>query len=190
MIEFALMASVAILLLFAIIDLGRVVSIHTVMGAAAQAAARKGAIAEGNVDVVAFAHSRMTSFDSGAVQVDVTQTPDYTEVRMNYDFHPLTPFVTQVLGQNGLNVSTAARVYKLGSAYVASLGNGEGGRGATATPAPTSTSEPDEDGPAPTPTPTWTNTPLAPTVTATPRPPTSTPVSPTATPSPTVSPCV
>ncbi|HRJ44543.1 MAG TPA: TadE/TadG family type IV pilus assembly protein, partial [Caldilineaceae bacterium] len=206
-VEFALIVSVAILLLFAIIDLGRVVSIHTVMGGAAQAAARQGAVqAQTNVD--SFARDRMTSFDSSSVEVVVAQTDDYTEVTLGYQFEPITPFVRGAIGQENLMVSTTARVYKLGSAYVAKLGLGENNPGVTATPGGVETSQPENtpEPPAATPTsllptatdtpipviatsvsPTATQTPIPPTATslppsATPIPPTATPVPPTATP--------
>ncbi len=188
LVEFALTVSMVLLLLIAIIDLGRVISIHTVMGAAAQAAARQGAVQE-EADVVGFARARMTSFDSSGVEVTVTENSNYTEVNLDYTFRPLTPLVSQALGQDNLKVSTTARVYKLGSAYVASLGSGEGDPGATATPVQTDTPEPATPDPTatlmPTPTlPPATDTPVPPTVTGVPPTATKTPIPPTATSTP------
>ena len=175
-VEFALISVVLMVTIFAIVDLGRAMSIYSFLAGAAQAGARAGAVSSETAVIEAAAQTRMSGFDTGAMTIVVDQSGNYTEVTLTYVFVPVTPLVAS-LGTDALTMSNTARVRKLGN-------NGGQGGGAQATPGtPVATSTPGlatstPGGPTNTPAPP-TSTPV---VTNTPVPPTSTPMPPTSTP--------
>ena len=187
LVEFALIAGTLMLLIFAIIDLGRAMNTYSYLAGAAQAGARAGAVSSDLAVIEAAAEAHMTGFNIDAMTIAVNQTTDYTEVSLTYLFEPSTPLVVSALNTDILTLSNTARIRKLGNNGVQVT---PGTPAATHTPAP-ATNTP--SGPTNTPVPP-TNTPSGPTNTPvlptnTPVPPTSTPVPATSTPVPTATAC-
>lgn len=143
-VEFALTVAALVLMIFAIIDLGRAMSIYTFLAGAAQAGARAGAISNDRAAIESAARERMTGFDSSSVTIGVTQSGNFTTVTLTYLFEPVTPLVASALGVDALTLTNTARARKLGG------GSGSGASAPTSTPAPGATATPP---PAPTATP-------------------------------------
>lgn len=149
-VEFALTVAALVLMIFAIIDLGRAMSIYSFLAGAAQAGARAGATSGNQAAIEAAARARMTGFDSSSVTIETEQSGNYTTVTLTYLFEPVTPLVAAALGVDALTLTNTARSRKLGG------GNGGGGAPApTSTPAPGATATPQPTASAPTPTPCW-----------------------------------
>ena len=174
--EFALIVGTLMLVIFAIIDLGRAMSVYTYLAGAAQAAARAGAVSSDAAVIEAAARTRMTGYGSEGMTIAIDQSGDYTEVTLTYVFELAVPLVASAIGEDALVLSNTARVRRLGN------NSGQGGAQVTpGTPAATNTPAPATSTPVPA-----TNTPVPPT--STPPGPTNTPVPPTSTPIPTNTP--
>lgn len=202
-VEFALTITALVLMIFAIIDLGRAMSIYSFLAGAAQAGARAGAISNDRATIEAAARERMTGFDSSSVTIDVNQSGNHTTVALTYVFEPVTPLVAAALGLDALTLSNTARSRKLGG------GSGGGGPAPTSTSAPAATATPPPPTAVPTATTCWppgkcnggstpvpTNTPVPvatatppPAATATPRPGATSTPPPAGTPVPTATAC-
>lgn len=196
--EFALVVSATLILIFMLIDLGRVFSMHSALAAAAQAGARKGVVSTSVSTIEEAAKERMrVFFDPADVTIQVVQATDYAEVSLTYAFNPVTPFIAFVMGQDNLVLSNTARVWKPGAEVAFGIGTVTPVSEILTSVAPTETvavplPEPTATPVPPTATPTVfvlppTNTPqptVTPSPTMTPQPPTATPVPPTPTPEP------
>lgn len=193
-VETAIVLFATLTLLFIVIDLGRVFALHTTMAAAAQAGARAGAVSSDSADSsaqVAAAAYMGRYFDASLVTTSVNRTDDYTQVNLSYDFRPLTPLISNMVGT--LSLSNSARVRELGNTDPG-IGGGSGAPSATpiitltAPPVTITVTPPTPTPSLPTMTPTATPTLLPATATPTSTPlPTNTPV-PTDTPVPTNTP--
>lgn len=157
LIEYALISATLALLIFAMVDLGRAMSIYSTLAGAAQAAARTGSVSTDADVIEAAAQARMTSFNSESVSIQIVQTSLHTEVTLSLAFQPTLPFVASTMGADSIQLTNTARVRRLGG------GGGGGGMAPTATPpAPMDTPPPPTSTPAatdtpesPTPTPCW-----------------------------------
>lgn len=182
--EFALTVGTLFLLIFAVIDLGRAISVYTYLAGAAQSAARVGAVSTDMGAIEAAAQSHMEGYGSEPMTIAINQTSEYTEVTLDYDFELAVPLVASAIGKDSLVLSNTARIRRLGN------NSGQGG-GGQATPGSTSAAT-NTPGP-PTNTPPATNTQSGstntPQPTSTPGPPTSTPGPATDTPVPTATDC-
>lgn len=114
LVEFALISVVLMVTIFAIVDLGRAMSIYSFLAGAAQAGARAGAVSAETAVIEAAAQTRMSGFDTGAMTIVVDQSDNYTEVTLTYVFVPVTPLVAS-LGTDALTMSNTARVRRLGN---------------------------------------------------------------------------
>ena len=97
MVEFAIILLIFVLLIFGVIDLGRVVYIQSMIGSAAREAARYGIVNPG-ADLDAYARSRIIGVNPADVAVNPDlHTPPYIRVEVVYHFRPVTPLLAQFL---------------------------------------------------------------------------------------------
>lgn len=153
LIEYALISATLAVLIFAMVDLGRAMSIYSTLAGAAQAAARTGSVSTDAGVIEASAQARMTSFNSESVSIQIIQSSTHTEVTLSLAFQPILPFVASTMGADSIQLTNTARVRRLG-------GGGGGGMAPTATPSGATNTPP-----AATSTPAATNTPEPPTPT-------------------------
>ena len=111
--EFALIVGTLMLLMFAVIDLGRAISVYTYLAGAAQAAARVGAV---STDMAAIeAESHMVGYGSGSMTISIDQSSEYTEVTLEYVFELAVPIVASAIGEDSLVLSNTARIRRMGN---------------------------------------------------------------------------
>lgn len=102
LVEMALTLPVLLLVLFAILDLGRAVYAQNVIANAAREGARFGAIAPGDSQAIQTqTETAIVGLDMSAVTVAVNQTSNTVRVTVTYQFNSITPLVGQFLGPGG-----------------------------------------------------------------------------------------
>ena len=97
--EFALIVGTLLLLLFAVIDLGRAVSVYTYLAGAAQSAARAGAVSTDLAVIEAAARTHMAGYGSDSMTISVVQSSQYTEVTLTYAFELAVPILASAIGK-------------------------------------------------------------------------------------------
>ena len=113
--EFALIVGTLMLLMFAVIDLGRAISVYTYLAGAAQAAARVGAVSTDMAAIEAAAESHMVGYGSGSMTISIDQSSEYTEVTLEYVFELAVPIVASAIGEDSLVLSNTARIRRMGN---------------------------------------------------------------------------
>jgi hypothetical protein len=116
LVEFSLVIPLVLLLIFALIDFGRLVYIQNAMSQAAREGARYGSVqARSGTDVpaiVAWTESRLPGLEGATATVSCirpgTLVPqcrqgDTLEVVLSYDVEMITPVIGQVMAAAGLN---------------------------------------------------------------------------------------
>ena len=113
--EFALIVGALMLLVFALIDLGRAVSVYTYLAGAAQSAARAGAVSTDAAVIEAAARTHMAGYDSDSMTIVIDQSSEYTEVTLTYAFKLAVPVVASAIGEDALVLSNTTRIRRLGN---------------------------------------------------------------------------
>lgn len=114
LLETALVMPLMILIMVGILDLGRVVFIYTMLGAAAQEGARAGTVTENFTSIEGAVRARIHAVDQGEVFISIDRTEEYAEVEITYTFTPITPMVTALLDGGGIPMRQGARMRLLG----------------------------------------------------------------------------
>lgn len=113
LIEFALIVPILLVLLFLIIDLGRVVYVFSTIQNSAREGARFGVIEPTNFAGIEDRVRRSASgLDQSALQVTTPYFSDDTiQVRIQYQFRIFTPFLPSLFGLNQFQLNTRATMY-------------------------------------------------------------------------------
>ena len=114
LVEFALILPVLMLVIMAIVDLGRAVYAYNVVANCAREGARYGLVAPtDDSGMVAVARSAAVGLDTAQITVTVTHpSTDSIKVEVRYSFQVVTPLVANVLSHGGsLLLSSAATMY-------------------------------------------------------------------------------
>lgn len=114
LVEFALLLPVLMLIVMSIIDLGRAVYAYTVVANSAREAARYGVVAPNDTTGMAnVAKSAGVGLDTTHMTVTISNpTSDSICVIVSYEFHLITPLVSQVLsGRTGLTLTSETTMY-------------------------------------------------------------------------------
>jgi Flp pilus assembly protein TadG len=114
LVEFALTAGFLLLVMFAIVDLGRATYINTMLASAAQEGTRAGSFTDNTGTIVNTVKSHLTLINPDEVDVSVTRTKAFTTITANYTYHPLVPIVTVFTGPDGLQLTQTVRNRNLG----------------------------------------------------------------------------
>jgi hypothetical protein len=114
LVEFAIVAPFLLLIILGILDLGRLIFINTMLSAAVQEGARAGAVSTNFTQIESVVQDRLSGVDRDDVEISIDRTEHYTEVEIVYAFHPITPMIGTVLGQEGIVLRRAARMQLLG----------------------------------------------------------------------------
>lgn len=113
MVEFALIASLFIMILLVVFDFGRAIYIYSSVHNAAREGARYGIIHPGDTAGISTAALRLTT---GLDAAQVTVTPsfpssDTIQVTVSYTFHTVTPLLGLLTGgPGGINLSSSAEM--------------------------------------------------------------------------------
>jgi hypothetical protein len=114
LVEFAIVAPFLILIILGILDLGRLIFINTMLSAAVQEGARVGVVSTNFMLIQSAVEDRLSGVDRDDVELSIDRTEQYTEVEVAYTFHPITPMIEVVLGEDGILLRRAARMQLLG----------------------------------------------------------------------------
>ena len=126
LVEFALVFPLLMLLVFALIDLGRVVYAHNTIAEAAREAARWGSVQARSANDIEGIEDHAVEYATGVIGATATATcvrvgdvvlkcsqNDTLEVEVETDMQLITPFVAQLMNAAGLNpfeLSSTAQV--------------------------------------------------------------------------------
>ncbi len=118
LVEFALVISVLLLIVIAILDFGRAIYAYSVVSNCAREGARYGVVwqyDEDKTDIVAditdMVEARAVGLDRTQLSVTVTTTTDTVQVLVSYNFKLITPLVANVIGGGSLTLATSATMY-------------------------------------------------------------------------------
>ncbi|MCA1032211.1 pilus assembly protein [Bacillus timonensis] len=115
MVEFALVIPIFILLLFAIVDFGRVFHAYLTIDHAGREAARIASIGKDDSTIVSVAVAQASSISLTADQVSVTpngtkSSGSQVTVTITYPISFLTPVISSITGPISLKTSTVMRI--------------------------------------------------------------------------------
>ena len=110
--EFAIILPVLLLILFAIVDLGRAVYAYSVVANCAREGARFGQIStHTSAGIIAAVKNAAVGLNTEDMTIGVSQpTADTIRVDVIYLFHPITPFIDAILHGN-LALQSASTMY-------------------------------------------------------------------------------
>jgi Flp pilus assembly protein TadG len=115
LVEFALTLPILILLIMAILDLGRAVYYYSAIHNASREAARFGIVQPDPPAAAGLIQGRARNFAIGLeqarLQVDVFFPTDQVQVRLTYQFQPVTPLIGALLPQNPLPLRTQSTMH-------------------------------------------------------------------------------
>jgi Flp pilus assembly protein TadG len=112
LIEFALLIPILLLLVFAIIDLGRIIYVYSAMQNSVREGARYGIINPLNTsEIENRVRQSAAGLDQSVLQVQTTYPTDAINVRLHYSFRALTPLVPSILGVNPLLLNAQATMF-------------------------------------------------------------------------------
>jgi Flp pilus assembly protein TadG len=118
LVEFALVISVLLLIVIAILDFGRAIYAYSVVSNCAREGARYGVVwpyDEDKTDIVTditdVVEDRAVGLDRTQLSVTVTTTTDTVQVLVSYNFKLITPLVANVIGGGSLTLATSATMY-------------------------------------------------------------------------------
>ena len=114
MIELAIILPVLMLMLLAILDLGRAVYAYSVVANCAREGARYGVISpDDDSAIVTVAQNAAVGLDPAEMTVTVARPGgDSIQVDVQYHFTVVTPLLTQVLGRGTLTLHSRATMYR------------------------------------------------------------------------------
>ncbi|MCP8969322.1 TadE/TadG family type IV pilus assembly protein [Ectobacillus ponti] len=115
LVEFALVLPVLVLLIFGIIDFGRVLHTYLTLDHAGREAARAASIGKTDADVKSVADANAAGLTASKLTVSISpsgtkKTGDSVEITLTYPIDFLTPVVGEVVGSFYLKDKTVMRV--------------------------------------------------------------------------------
>ena len=114
LVEFALIIPVMLLMLLAVLVLGRGIYAYRVVSNCAREPARYGVIAPADTSgIQSVAQGAAVGLDPAQMTVDVDWQPDAEIIRVtvSYSFRVITPLVAQAMGRNPPNLASTATMY-------------------------------------------------------------------------------
>lgn len=112
LVEFALVLPLLILLLFGIVDFGRIFHAYLTIDHAGREAAREASIGKGNADVIDTAEEKAVGIDLTEVTVspEARSSGNDVTVTITYEITFLTPLIGSIFGPITLTDNTVMRV--------------------------------------------------------------------------------
>ncbi|MBS4213279.1 MULTISPECIES: TadE/TadG family type IV pilus assembly protein [Neobacillus] len=111
LVEFALVLPVLLLLLFGIVDFGRILHAYLTIDHAGREAARAASIGSANIEQVAVENAVGISLTTGNVKVTKgSPTSNDVTIAITYPITFLTPIISSVIGEVELKDKTVMRV--------------------------------------------------------------------------------
>jgi len=119
LVEFALVISLLLLIVIAILDFGRAIYAYSVVSNCAREGARYGTVWQYDeertddmeADITDVVRNAAVGLDRSQLSVSVTTTIDTVQVLVSYDFRLVTPLVANVIGGGSLTLATSATMY-------------------------------------------------------------------------------
>lgn len=113
LVELAVILPVLLLILLAILDLGRAVYAYHVVANCAREGARFGKVSPNNTaDIIAVVQNAAVGLDSSDITVTVSHpTANNIRVDVQYTFRLITPLIAGILGRDSLALRNASTMY-------------------------------------------------------------------------------